>query len=47
MKNQYEKIKIEIYTFQNADIVTFSSSGVVEEGGDETLYPIPDGWSNG
>ena len=45
MKNQYEKIKIEIYTFQDADIVTFSASGEVE--GDETKYPIPDGWLNG
>ena len=47
MKNQYEKIKIEIFMFQDEDIVTFSSSGVVEEGGDETLYPIPDSWLNG
>jgi len=45
MKNQYEKIKIEIYTFQDADIVTLSASGEVE--GDETKYPIPDGWLNG
>ena len=43
MKNQYQKIKIEIYMFQNADIVTFSSSGEVD--GDETKYPIPDGWA--
>ena len=45
MKNQYEKIKIEIYMFQDMDIVTFSSSGEVD--GDETKYPIPDGWLNG
>ena len=45
MKNQYEKIKIEIDTFQNADIVTLSISGEID--GDETKYPIPDGWSNG
>ena len=43
MINQYEKIKIEIYMFQNADIVTLSSSGEVD--GDETKYPIPDGWA--
>ncbi len=43
MKNQYEKIKIEIYMFQDMDIVTFSSSGEVD--GDETKYPIPDGWA--
>ena len=42
MINQYEKIKIEIYMFQDVDIVTFSSSGEVD--GDETKYPIPDGW---
>ena len=45
MKNQYEKIKIEIYTFQDTDILTLSTSG--EEDGDETKYPIPDGWLNG
>lgn len=45
MKNQYEKIKIEIYTFQDVDIVTLSTSGEVD--GDETKYPIPDGWLNG
>ena len=44
MKNQYEKIKIEIYMFQDMDIVTFSSAGEVD--GDETKYPIPDGWFN-
>ena len=43
MINQYEKIKIEIYMFQDVDIVTFSSSGEVD--GDETKYPIPDGWA--
>ena len=43
MINQYEKIKIEIYMFQDVDIVTSSSSGEVE--GDETKYPIPDGWA--
>lgn len=45
MKNQYEKISIEIYIFQDMDIVTLSSSGETE--GDETKYPIPDGWLNG
>ena len=45
MKNQYEKIEIEICTFQDADIVTLSTSGEVD--GDETKYPIPDGWLNG
>jgi hypothetical protein len=43
MRNQYEKIKIEIYMFQDVDIVTFSSLGEVD--GDETKYPIPDGWA--
>ena len=43
MKNQYEKIKIQIYTFQAEDIVTLSCSGEVD--GDETKYPIPDGWA--
>lgn len=43
MINQYEKVKIEIYMFQDVDIVTFSSSGEVD--GDETKYPIPDGWA--
>ena len=43
MKNQYEKIKIQIYTFQAEDIVTLSYSGEVD--GDETKYPIPDGWA--
>ena len=42
MKNQYEKIKIEIYMFQDMDIVTFSSSGEVD--GDETKYPVPEDW---
>ena len=42
MKNQYEKVKIEIYIFQDMDIVTLSTSGEVD--GDETKYPIPDGW---
>lgn len=45
MKNQYEKLTIEIYTFQDVDIVTLSTSGEVDE--DETKYPIPDGWLNG
>ena len=45
MNNQYEKIKIEIYTFQDADIVTLSTSGEVD--GDETKYPIPDAWLKG
>ena len=45
LNNKYKKIEIEIYTFQDADIVTFSASGEVE--GDETKYPIPDGWLNG
>ena len=45
MKNQYEKIKIEIYMFQDMDIVTLSTSGEVDS--DETKYPIPDGWLNG
>ena len=43
MKNQYEKIEIEIYTFQDADIIRTSTSGSVD--GDETKYPIPDGWA--
>ena len=43
MKNQYEKIKIQIYMFQAEDIVTLSTSGEVD--GDETKYPIPDGWA--
>ena len=42
MKNQYEKIKIQIYMFQAEDIVTLSSSGEID--GDETKHPIPDGW---
>ena len=45
MKSQYEKIKIEIYAFQDVDIVTSSISGEID--GDETKYPIPDGWLNG
>jgi hypothetical protein len=45
MRNQYEKIEIEIYTFHAADIVTLSTSGEVDS--DETKYPIPDGWLNG
>ncbi len=45
MKSQYEKIKIEIYAFQDVDIVTLSTSGEVD--GDETKYPIPDGWLKG
>ena len=45
MKNQYEKVKIEIYIFQDMDIVTLSTSGKVD--GDETKYPIPDGWLKG
>ena len=43
MKNQYEKINIKIYMFQDMDIVTVSTSGEVD--GDETKYPIPDGWA--
>ena len=45
MKSQYEKIKIEIYAFQDVDIVTLSTSGEID--GDETKYPIPDSWLNG
>lgn len=44
MKNQYEKIEIAIYTFHAADIVTLSNGGGVVDG-DETKYPIPDGWA--
>lgn len=45
MKSQYEKIKIEIYAFQDVDIVTSSISGEID--GDETKYPIPDAWLKG
>lgn len=36
----YDEIKIEILLFSNNDIVT--TSGEVD--GDETKYPVPDGW---
>lgn len=39
---KYDKIEIEIYNFENDDIVTTSSSGVVD--GEETLYPVPGDW---
>ena len=40
MKSRYEEIKISILTFSEEDIVR--TSGEVD--GDETKYPIPDGW---
>ena len=43
MKNKYQKIEIELYIFQDTDIVTLLTSGEVD--GDETKYPIPDGWA--
>ena len=44
MKKKYNEIEIEIYTFQDADIITASISGSAD--GDETKYPILDGWAN-
>ena len=43
MKNKYNEMEIIICMFPDTDIVTFSTSGEVE--GDETKYPIPDGWA--
>ena len=40
MKKKYNEIEIKIYAFQAVDIVTLSG----EIDGDETKYPIPDGW---
>ena len=40
MNSRYEEIKISILTFSEEDIVR--TSGEVD--GDETKYPIPDGW---
>ena len=40
MKNRYEKIEIQILTFAGEDIVR--TSGAID--GDETKYPIPEGW---
>lgn len=37
---KYEEIKIEILLLSNEDIV--KTSGEID--GDETKYPIPDGW---
>ncbi len=42
MKHQYETIELEIYIFENTDVITMSGSGEVE--GEETKYPIPGGW---
>ena len=41
MKKKYEHIELNIYTF-SSDVITTSQSGAVD--GDETIYPIPDGW---
>lgn len=41
MKSRYEEIEIQVLTFVETDIVR-TSSGKVD--GDETQYPIPDGW---
>ena len=41
MKSRYEEIEIQVLTFVKTDIVR-TSSGKVD--GDETQYPIPDGW---
>lgn len=41
MKYQYEKIEIELFTFDCEDVITASKG---EVSGDETKYPIPDGW---
>ena len=40
MKKKYEKVEIDVYIFEEEDIVT--ASGEVD--GDETKYPIPGGW---
>lgn len=40
---KYNEIEIKIYKLQTEDIVTLSTSGEVD--GDETKYPIPDGWA--
>ena len=40
MKKKYEKVEIDVYMFEDEDIVT--ASGEVD--GDETKYPIPGGW---
>ena len=41
MKSRCEEIEIQVLTFVETDIVR-TSSGKVD--GDETQYPIPDGW---
>lgn len=43
MKKKYNEIEVEIYTLITEDIVRTSASGEVD--GDETKYPIPDGWA--
>ncbi len=42
MKKKYDKVEIDVYTFKEEDIVR--TSGEVD--GDETKYPIPDGWAS-
>jgi hypothetical protein len=43
MNKEYKALEITIYQFDNEDIVTLSTSGEID--GDETKYPIPDGWA--
>lgn len=42
MKRKYEELEIELYAFEADDVVTLSG----EADGDETKYPIPDGWAD-
>ena len=40
MNKEYKTLEITIYHFDDEDVIRLSN---VE--GDETLYPIPDGWA--
>ena len=41
MNKEYKTLEIKINQFNNVDIVTVSGA----TSGDETLYPLPDGWA--
>lgn len=44
MKKIFEKVEIKIILFNQEDMIRTSGETSGEVDGDETKYPIPDGW---
>ena len=40
---RYDKVEIEVYLFEQEDVIRTSFTGKVD--GDETKYPVPEDWA--